>query len=262
MTDLSNWNSYFGSGLKSEGEFTIYSAIFTTDASYMNGEQYVLLLVGMDEDGADSQEMLSVGADWESLDGGATLSHPRKSGTINRNSTYGKWCAYAAEACEKSGTNYIMDKNPLNASTWINTKWALKEKLANNAFKTRSGEEVAARYRLFPDEFLGLDADDGSVGQPGVVSPPPVVAQVPSKPPSAPSARTRLAAAASAPQAASANGATPASSTDQLQVMAQTMEYSEFINAVMAMDDVVADDDLVEQLLDQSPSGFYSSARG
>ena len=42
----------------------------------MNGEQYLLILVGEDDEGEEAREMFSVGKDWESLDGGKTLTYP------------------------------------------------------------------------------------------------------------------------------------------------------------------------------------------
>ena len=253
MADRSQWDSHFGSGLKEEYDFTIYTASFTTDLRYNNGNSYVLLLVGVDEEGEPTEEMLSVGADWESIDGGRTLTHPRKAGSINRNSAYGKWCAFAAEACEKSNSDFIFDKDPKDAFIWVNTKWRLKEKKVGEEFTNKqTNEKVAARFRLVPDEFLGVEADDAPVSASQSPSPAPVA--------SSPAPKTDPAAVVAASRLRAAQAATATSPVrDRLLAMvASSPDFDTFLAAATADDEVLADDVLVESLVDSGPSGFYA----
>jgi len=268
MADRSAWDAHFGSGLKGPYDFTIYMAQFTTDLRYNNGNSYVLLLTGVDEDGEDAEEMLAVGADWESLDGGITLSHPKNLKIINQSSTYAKWCNNAGAAC---GDNpFLDDKDPLDSRIWVNTKWHLEEKQVNPGwFNKQTNEQVQPRSRLVPVEFLGVVEDDGSVA--AVASPPvqrevPSVAQEPSKPSAADliaAARAQAAQANSAPDltapAPTPNGDSPLVTV--LTNIANTNDYETFIGLALANDEVLADDVLVESLVDSGPNGFYATHR-
>lgn len=253
--DRTAWDAQFGSGIRGEYDFTILMAQFTTDARIQDGQQYVLLLSGVDENEEPVEELLTCGANWESLDGGITITNPAKSASINRNTNYGKFCAFAADACIKANADWIFTADAKDARIWVGTKWKMTEKQTGEAFINRqTKEEVAARFRLMPDEYLGRDETATSATVPTAApapapAPSPAIAAAspvavpaePSPPTSAPPATTPGAALSIATQLA-------ATSTD----------YATFINAALAVDAIATDDVLVPQLLDSGPTGFYA----
>lgn len=259
MADRSTWDAQFGTGLRSEYDFTIYSATFGTDLSYMNGQTFLLILSGVDEDGTESTEMLSLGEGWESRDGGFTVVHERKA-IINKQSVYGKWCAFAADAMDNVGNKYLYDKSPTEAAIWNDTIWHMEEREVGEAFTDRkTGKEVAARTRLMPVAFLGFakDAKDSPVAG-SQAAPPASVAD----------RRAELAARASAASQVAAapptNGTSPSSPSadptiDQLAALARDNDLQTFLSLALAMDQVVTDERLAEQVIDSGPSGFYAT---
>lgn len=239
MADRSTWDAQFGTGLRSQYDFTIHVATFGTDAAYNNGETYLLILTGEDEDGEVTTEQLSLGEGWETFDGGFTVKHEKKA-IVNKNSVYGKWCAFAADAITAAKSDFLFDKNPLEAAIWAGTKWHLEERVVGEAFTGRDGTPVPERKRLMPVSFLGMDTDP-------VIS--PVAASEPSK-------RDELLARANAAAPAPSNGLSPA---ETLKVIAQeSSDFSTFVNAALALDSVTTDETLAELVIDSGPNGFYT----
>lgn len=254
--DRSQWDAQFGSGTRGPYDLTILMASFTTDARIQDGQQYVLLISGVDENDEPVEEMLSVGANWESFDGGVTITNPSKSATVNKSTNYGQWCQYAAAACEAAGAEWIFSANAHDARIWVGQKFHMEEKQTGEAFFNRkTNEQVAARFRLMPDTYLGVD---GSATPP---TPPPTAPAEPSPAPTpapAPSEPAQPATAASPPVAA------PPVATGTSQVIASQLaqtspDYQTFINAALAVDTIATDDVLVPQLLDTSDTGFYAT---
>lgn len=253
--DRSAWDAQFGSGLRSEYDFTILMATFTTDARVADGTTLLMLLSGVDENDEPSEEMLSMGADWETIDGGITARHPRGSATVNRSTNYGQFCAFAADACIKAGDvgDWIFSADAKDARIWVGTKWRMKEKKVGEPFfNRRTNTQVEARYRLMPDEYLGRDETAAPIVPP--VSPP--VAVSPPLPPPTPTAAVPTPEIATEPPLVSSNGA---DSRSIASALAKThLSYREFLSAALNNPTISVDDGLVPQLLDQSEEGFYA----
>lgn len=265
MATRADWDSHFGSGLREAYDFTILTASFGTDQSYNNGQTYLLILSGMDEAGEESTEMLSCGADWESDDGGFTVHHPKKK-QFDRNSVLGKWCSYAGDAMETSNSDYLFDKNPLEAAIWNDTKWRLEEREVGNAFTDRkTGKEVAARTRLVPVAFLGLDSSVVGGSSPATPAVAPVAAPASPAPADMSARRAALAqkaAEAEALKAASnvaSNGSAPSGGDDLKSLAVNSPDYASFMDAALAMDSVILDDQLSERVIDSGPNGYYAT---
>jgi len=246
---IEQWESFFGSGLRTDYDLTIDVASFGTDASYNNGQTWLLLLTGHDENDDVVSEMFSVGDKWESLDGGFTLSRPDGKGTINRNSNYGKFCQYAAEAIQKAGESWIFTANPFDSRIWLNTHWHFTEKVAMAAWHNRAtNEDIPERKRAFPDTYLGRVADvPPSTPLIGLGSPP-----APSNGLAGP---IPPAAAPAAPQVSN--------SFDALSTLARSSAtQSAFAAAAVQIESVAADDTLLRDVLDVTDQGFYARNHG
>lgn len=224
-----------GTGLRTEYDFTIHMATFGTDMSYNNGQSYLLILSGLDEDNTESQEMLSIGEGWESKDGGFTATHEKKA-LFNRNSVYGVWLGYAAEAVEAAGQDWIFNKDPRDASMWNGTRWHMEEKVIAEASTWRDGTEHPARTRLVPVAFLGFEGDAPASTLSGVVSEAPVPTQAPAS-----------------------NGAVVDGSPILLALAKASPDYQSFVNAAMTNPDVANDEALLQLVIDGSPNGYYST---
>lgn len=239
MADRSQWDAQFGTGLRSQYDFTIHVATFGTDAAYNNGETYLLILTGEDEDGEVSTEQLSLGEGWESLDGGFTVKHEKKA-VVNKNSVYGKWCAFAADAITQAGSDFLFDKNPLEAAIWAGTKWHLEERVVGEAFTGRDGTAVPERKRLMPVSFLGMDGEAPN-------SPPT---------PSVSSKRDELLAKAQATAPAPTGGLSP--NETLVNIAKESSDFSTFVNSALALDSVISDEALSTSVIDSGPNGFYA----
>lgn len=241
MATRADWDAKFGSGLRTEYDFTIYAATFGTDLAYNNGETYLLILTGVDEDGGESTEMLSLGDGWESKDGGFTVVHEKKA-IVNKQSAYGKWCAYAADC---PGAEFLYDKNPDEAAIWANTKWHLEERETSAAWTNKAGDTVPARSRLVPVTFLGFDGE---------------AAQSPS-PAAKPDRKAELLAKAAANVTAASNGSVPSHVAKAIALVKEHDNYGDFVNAALGDPDILADDKLAESIIDSGASGFYATNR-
>lgn len=257
--DRSKWDAQFGNGAKDPYDFTILMASFTYDARIGNGEQMVCLLSGVDEYDEPQEEMLTVGAGWESTDGGITIHNERKSATVNRSTNYGKWCSFAAEACEAVQAQWIFDADAKDARIWVGQKFSLTEKLTGEQFTNKQGEVVQARYRLMPDSYLGLDgAAVASVPAASAPSAPSPSAAVSASPAPSQAVPAGDAIPATAPVASPAPTTPGASRSIASQLAKQHDNYQSFINAALAMDAIATDDVLVTELLDGGDTGFYT----
>ena len=90
---------HLDSGLRESMDLTIHAAYFGNNADYQGGVPTVLYLIGNDEAGDSIEMFMSVGADWSSADGGATITHPTKK-FVNKNTIYGHWLQHALEIPE------------------------------------------------------------------------------------------------------------------------------------------------------------------
>lgn len=241
----------FSSGLRDEYELTIYMPYFGYDDKYQDGEVLLMILDGVDEDEEPVHEIFSVGQGWETQDGGKTMLTPNKPNKrVNKQTNYGIWCNWALEAVSAAGSNYLDDKDPNVADTWLNTKWKMTEQqVAESWFNKRDQKEVAARFRLVPTEFLGIATDEPTT--------------------STPAPATDALAERKAALKAQTDGRVPTPSTNghsptvlKLIDLAKTLPMSDFLSAALDIDEVVLDESLAASVVDTSDSGFYALNHG
>lgn len=239
------------SGLRDDMVASITDAYFAPDAEYQGGRVLLLHLIGIDETGEAFTLKLSAGADWETADGGNTITHPtKKQQRINSSTIYGHWIANAQEIPELVDELQRRPGGPLNAKVWegLIIHLLLKE--------IRFGRNIDPQQRLMPAEYFGvMESQPDPVAVQGVpfvpVTPAPPVAQP------SPIDPQLLLAQARAQAAAPTNGSSPL--YNELVNLAKTLDWPQYLATVLADPRVLADDELAQQAIDQNQ--LYNSAR-
>lgn len=248
------------SGIREDAVMTIVAAYFGTTANYMDGNVTLLVLVGYDENGDEMTEKLSVGADWQTSDGGKTIVHPTKT-RVNKNSIYGHWLQSCMEIPELIKT-LINRGDPKEAAIWSDLILHLKAKeISFGGSKTG----VESRSRLMPIEYLGISSDAKpqtmQVKAPALVQQAPVQQSLTSAiAPATVMSPADVVAQARAVRAAQAT--TPSNPlVARLQDLARnSASHDDFISAAFGIDEVLADDELAAQCADAN--GIYAQVRG
>ncbi len=231
------------SGLREDMVLSIHSAYFAPHAEYMEGKQLMLWLIGTDEAEDPVDVRLSVGADWETGDGGNTISHPTKRKQhINKNSIYGKWLAFCFEIPDLAKTlierGQALGSGPTDARIWIDLILHLQNKTLTY------GRNIPDQERLMPVEFMGLVMDTP------VVQAAPAPAPVASAPATAdPMALVRAAQAAAA-QPAMTNGSPLYARA--IQLAKSSPDFNTFVTNALADPEILADEELAIQCADQA----------
>jgi len=244
MTPGKYADSYeLSAGLRDDTIATIQFATFRTDAGYNNGNTLLLVLTLTDENNEVFDQMLSIGADWISSDGGQTVQHAGGKTKFNRGSNYGKWLAACAELPELQA--HLENTGPASDShIWDGVKIHLA---AHEETYTIQGETKTAS-RLLPDQFLGVEKTTGTSPS---LTPPTVQPTIP--------------AVQLTPQQILANAKSSSSPSagafhSQLTELAKSSDtHQDFLQRALAVDGVLADDDLVARLMDEND--FYKSVR-
>jgi hypothetical protein len=221
------------SGLNTPIDLTVHAAYFSTNADYQSGQTYQLYLIGNDEHGNPQELRLSVGADWTSQDGGRTIKHPTRR-KINQSSIYGHFIEAAFNCPEvvdgKHLSDVLMERgNGWEAESWQNLSMHL------DPVKITFGPKLDPVERLLPTHYLGIATDDlPTNSQPATVT-----------------------TTAPSPSAAATNGASPLFS-EMVELARTSSTYIEFQRAAFARDDVLADEELAEQVADKE-GGVWAS---
>jgi hypothetical protein len=255
------------SGLRDDMVLQIFSAYFAPDADYQGGRQLLLHLIGVDELEEPQTLKLSIGADWESADGGTTVTHPtKKQQRINASTIYGHWISSAQEIPELVAELQRRPGGPTNAKVWEGLILHLLEK------EITFGRNIDPQKRLMPAEYFGLIQDSPPATIPPV-SPAPV-AMAPMGIPQVPVAQAPVAngvpggqvapavdtaallAQARAAQAAPAPTGNPL--FDKYTALARTTEWGVFLATALADPEVLADDEFAQQAISGS---LYNAAR-
>lgn len=227
------------SGFRESMDLTIHAAYFKTHAEYQNGQQYLLFLIGSDELGEPQELRMSVGADWRSNDGGATISHPTKK-KVSKNSIYGHFIEAAWECPEVVNGQRLRDVLSQRGDAWQAAVWQ-DLALHLEQREIRFGKNIDPMDRLLPVAYLGISTE--------------AVSQSPSAPATVEPSPSDAVAQARA-EAARANGATPLYQ-EMLDLARGSGSYLEFRKAAFARPEVLADDALAEQVADQQ-GGIWS----
>lgn len=227
------------SGRMTDYEFTVTDAYFATVPGYRDGTDWFLHWVGttdsesqpiMDRDGYHPSWRLGDG--WESIDGGKTVTHPTKS-HFNRQAPAGELIDALADITSDDEGNPV-DPDPLEGADPVGSEWyiGMKFKMGEKVHTYNIDGQERKVERAIPAEYLGK----GDVAAPAA----------------APAAE-----AAAAPAGASAKVAKA-----KLTALAKKSgSFADFEEAALSIDGVVDDGDLLENVLDESDSGFYATAR-
>lgn len=245
----------------------IHAAYFATDADYQGGRQFLIHLIGTDENNEEATLKMSVGADWDSADGGVTITHPtKKQQRINQSTIYGHFISHAQEIPDLVAELQNRPGGPTNAKVWEGLILHLQER------EIKFGRNIEPQQRLMPTEYFGLiqDAVPGTVApvpQAPVAMAPVGVPQVPITNVPAPVAPPAAPVAAVDPQAllaaARANAAAPAPTGnpmyDKYVSLARTTDWPTFLATALADPEVLADDEFAQQVINEG--SLYTSAR-
>ena len=220
-------------------EFTVEDAYFAPDPAYTEKAGVeVLFLHWVGTSDADGHEMMSadgfhpkfsVGPDWQTLDGGKTIQHPRGNAKVGK--SYGRMLKIAAEATkELEGTpeDFLEHGDFRDARIWIGTRWYMDE------VERDFGGQIGKRSELMPVKFLGF-ANKPSGGSGG-------------------SAQT---SGQQDSQAAASGGL-----REQIENLARALDdFDEFKRAALSLPGVTADADLMMAVMESGPDGLYAKAR-
>jgi hypothetical protein len=242
------------SGLRDDMVLSIHDAYFAPDAEYQGGRVLLLHLIGLDELEEPQTLKLSIGADWETPDGGNTVTHPtKKQQRINGSTIYGHWISHAQEIPALVAELQQRPGGPINSKVWAGLILHLQER--DLVF----GRNIEPQKRLMPTEYFGLIAVSPNGNVPNVQMAtlqqlPMGIPQVPVAAVVDPSALIAQARAQAAAQSA------PASPLYQKYFdLARTVEWPIFLATALADPEVLADDELAQQCADQSQ--LYTMAR-
>lgn len=264
MSEFTDEAWILSSGLRDDMVISVYDAYFATDAEYQGGRQYLLHLIGTDEKTEPVTLKMSVGADWQSADGGVTITHPTKQKQrINSSTIYGHWITCASEIPELVAELQRRPGGPTNAKVWEGLIIHATER------EIKFGKTIEPQMRLMPAEYFGLIQEvQAPQGIPNVpptplvqpaYAPPPAPAYVPPVAPVA--AQIGIApvpvvddgqAALAAARAAAANTAAPVNPLYQhYWELAKVTEWGPFLAAALADTNVLQDEELAQQIVNQ-----------
>ena len=253
MTYEASWE--LSSGLRESMDLTIDMAYFSTHAEYNNGNGMLLFIIGHDENGDPYEGRLSLGADWTSADGGKTVTHPSKK-MFNKSTNYGHWITAAMAIPELH--DILVDRGPAStAAVWENLVVHLELQ------KIVFGKNIDPQEKLLPTAFLGIVDATGPVSapqQPLPIStgPPLTPAQTPVTIPSTGKTPAQIIAEARSAQQVS-NGNTSPLYIQMTELAKQSPDYPSFLAAALANPDVLADDELAQQVADEN--GIWAATR-
>jgi len=213
-------------GLVSDYEGTITEAWFGPNPQ---NPENTMLFLQMETDSEEQPvitERYNCGPDWTSTDGGKSVTHPNKD-KFNRNSQVGilvdRVAALAGEEMRGRGS-------ARQASTWVGTRWFMEA--STRSGKRRDTGEEWTSTKNYPSKFLGVATGEGS---------------------------------ASVGDGASGTFDALLSSLDgaaiaKIEVYANTLTFEEWVDKVMEVDGVLANDKLVAALVDRD--GLYQHLKG
>ena len=238
------------SGLPDDIVLCIGSASFGYDAQYdaraNTGKNTMLLkLLGfVDVTEETMTHMLSVGADWQTVDG-RTIEHPNGKNKINNQSSYGRWLSDCREV--PALWEYIVNKGPAtDSSIWNNLKIHLLRKEFESTFR---GEKTM-RNRLVPVEFMGFI--DGQQSLAPQQPTQPILTSVP------PPATVPLTPEQILAQARAAQNGSPLRA--ELLALAKSVDtHNDFVALAVNRPEVMNDDALLAEVM--SPTGLFIEAR-
>lgn len=252
------------SGLRDAATVTVVNPYFGYTANYQDGKVLRFNLGCIDEETEPLTIKMSVGSDWSSPDGGKTITHPTKS-RINNSSIYGRFIQYAIEIDDLA--HYLVDRGlqgPLSAEIWLNVKMRLESKEFQFG---KPGPDNPPRSYLMPVEFLGIDTGSGqtvpasgSMGGGGVATStaPATTTPATQAPPAQPAQAASVADRVAAARAAKSSPQDSPLVSRLKEIAKSSSSHEDFVNKAFEIDEVLADDELAQQVA--TPSGIYSQS--
>jgi hypothetical protein len=251
------------SGLREDMVLTIHSCYFAPHAEYQEGKQLMIWLIGTDENDEPAETRMSVGADWQSADGGVTITHPTKRKQhINKNSIYGHFISYCFEIPELAKT-LVSRGAPTDSRIWMGLILHLQNR------EITFGKNIDPQERLMPTEFMGLYTDQApATVSPMAAQPAPAAAPAPTVS-SAPVITMEAQQAAMSPQElvaqAKARAQQEAAVTNGSPLYMRAVElakslpdYATFMTAALNDAEILSDEELAERCAD--PQGIWAEA--
>ncbi len=251
------------SGLRDDMVLSIHGAYFAPHAEYQEGKQLMIWLLGTDENDEPAELRMSIGSDWQTPDGGNTITHPtKKKQHINKSCIYGHWISYCFEIPDLAKT-LIERGGPTDARIWVGLIIHLQAKTLV------WGGDIKDQERLMPTEFFGLTTEAAPATVPPTAAPAPPVATAPpaaAAPPAQPTdqvfdpkaALAAARAAAVAPVVAEQN-ASPLFQK-AVQLAAGSADFATFLGLAFADNEILTDDDLAERCASEGPEGIWAMA--
>jgi hypothetical protein len=251
------------SGLRDDMVLSIHAAYFAPHADYQEGKQLMLFLIGVDENEEPQELRMSIGADWQTPDGGNTINHPTKRKQhINKSSIFGHWINYCFEIPELAQA-LISRGGPTDARIWIDLILHLQAKTLS------WGPNIPDQERLMPTEYFGLTTQlaPATVApvQTAPAAPAPPIATAPAPAPAAPPAQPDVVFDPAAALAAAKAAAAPQQNGSPLfqravQLAQAATDFPTFVGAALADTNILADDELALRCADDGAGGIWQIA--
>jgi hypothetical protein len=228
MTEDDLWST--DSGLLSDYEGTVVDAWFGVNPQYNADVTMLFLKMQTDVDSSpEVTEQYNCGPDWQTIDGGKTVIHPTKM-KFNRQSQAGILVDKVTELAGKEMRERGMP--PTTALSWVGSRWFM-EAVTREGTRRDTGEKWQST-RNYPAKFLGFS--DGSDIQ---------------------ALHDGSGMAVGTPRS-------PLDSLDPAAVakvttLAKTLTHAEWVDKVMEIEGVLANDELVVLLPDAD--GLYAQLR-
>lgn len=221
------------SGLFSDYQGKVVDAWFGNDSKVGNG-QVLILFLKMQTDVPEHPEWTeryTCGPDWQTIDGGKTAVHPTKK-KFNSNAQAGTFVDKAL-ACGAGPELKERGKPPTDAGAWLGTSWYMEA--VEKTGQLGDGREFRS-VRNYPSKFLGIDRN---VVMAGTSRPQDSVGES---------------------SGASVLGGLDAVAVAQMKGWAKTLPHAEWLDRVMELEGVTANEELVIALTD--PDGLYLEMKG
>lgn len=214
-------------GLLDEYQGTITRSWFATDARYNDGNTIMLHweIATNDPEFPEVTEKFPCGSGWDSRDGGKTIAHELGKVKFNKNSIYGRIVDRLTKAdgsLHDALTTIKGRGRPTSADIWEGLTFHFKREEHNY------GGDIGVKSRVMPLKFVGLDAQ---------------VSTESTKAEAAPAATTEI---------------DPVVAAKLRKAVTDAANHQEFVDAAMAVDGVVGDDDLLASIVDDGATGFYA----
>ena len=225
MSDEDLWGTE--TGLVSNYQGKVVDAWFGVNTQYNANVTLLFWKLSTDvPEHPEITEQYSCGPDWQSIDGGKTVIHP-KNKKFNNNTQAGR---LVDKVLKLEGAVEVMRERgfpPTDAQAWLGTEWFMETETKTG--KLQDGTDYKSS-RNFPVKFLGVDRNvvmgeaprQDSVGNNG-------------------------------------SGGTDPALMSQMKTLAKVLTHSDWVDKVMELDGVVTDEDLVIALTDEN--GLYKELR-